>query len=117
MEVSMYFMVMAMTKHQAEPTYVGRGGAGGAPQFVQAPQALEWHVTGVFVADSAEQACRAAAKKTQVFGSFFAIEGFPWGVDLMETEATEFGQDQLLSKSERLANRIRELEKETGIGQ
>ena len=111
----MYFAVFAMTKHQDQPSFVGY--QGGTPRFAQAPRALEWHIVGVFETDSAEKACQAAAKKAERFGSFFAVEGFPWGIDLLETEATEFGADpQPMSRLKQLENRSRETEKEAGIG-
>jgi len=112
-----YYLVMGMTKIQHEPAYIGRGGDGRTPQFVQAPPALSWTPIGVFKARKAEDACKAAAKKMQQFGSFLAIEGYPWGIDLMDIEASEFGlnDERELSPLERAENRSRELEREAGI--
>jgi hypothetical protein len=109
-----YYLVFGMTKTQDEPTYVGRSGAGGAPHFIQAPPALVWNPLGVFTAATAEDACKAAAKKAQRFGSFFAVEGYPWGIDLMDTDATEFGAEPL-TNLQRAENRSRELEREAGL--
>lgn len=84
----MYYAVLAMTKQQLEPQYTGT--RGGVPQFQQAPQALIWHVVGVFSADNAEAACRPPPK-TAGLRQFLCGRGLPWGIDLMETEAQEFG--------------------------
>ena len=88
----MYYMVFAGQKHEGK---------------------LHWSApVGVFETDKAEEACQAAAKKVGWMGSYFAVEGFPWGIDLLETDATEFGADSNVNP---LENRIRELERSTGI--
>lgn len=43
----------------------------------------------IFRCDTAEQACQAAAKKSAMMGTYFAIEGTPWGVDMIEVEGVE----------------------------
>jgi hypothetical protein len=67
---------------------------------------------GVFRAESAESACRLAAKKNGRMGTYFAVEGFPWGVEMFDADdASELGVENPLSKLEQLENRSRELEK------
>lgn len=46
-------------------------------------QGISWEVAGVWEADSEEQACLIAAQEQGV-GTCFAIEGFAWGVDLVD---------------------------------
>lgn len=87
-----------------------------AAQRDRREDALVWSgPVGVFEADKAEHACQAAAKKVGWMGSYFAIDGYPWGVELFEAQATEFGADTELSKMDKLAIRTRELEREAGI--
>jgi hypothetical protein len=76
---------------------------------------IQWSAqpVGVFRADSAEQACQAAAKKTGFMGNYFALQGTPWGIELFETDADEFGADTTIDPLQR---RIAELEKSTGVG-
>ena len=75
-----------------------------------------WEIAGVFAANSAESACKKAAQKTGRMGNFFAVEGFPWGVEMLDVEdAVEFGGVDSMSKIQKLENRSRELEAEVGI--
>lgn len=93
------------------------------PTGFQGGYYLDWSgpPLGVFVAADEDGACKAAAKKNQQFGTFFAVEGMPWGLDLLETEALELGEegsamDKLNSHLARMeqinkeANRLIELE-------
>lgn len=41
-----------------------------------------------FHADSGEEACQAAAAATKRLTTYFAIEGTPWGVDMMRVDGT-----------------------------
>jgi hypothetical protein len=81
---------------------------------------LQWlgSPVGVFKAETAEAACRAAAKRTGTMGTFFAVEGTPWGVSMIGSDATELGVDFEESQSDldRLERRTRELERSVGIG-
>lgn len=46
-------------------------------------QGMTWeNPIGVFQADSIEEAFLAAAKKANGLGTFFAVEGTPWGLDM-----------------------------------
>jgi hypothetical protein len=113
----MYYLVMAMTKTPPPQSGVLAGyDQQGNPIYSQAQPQVSWEVAGVFEAETAEQACKAAAKKSQRFGSFFAVEGFPWGIDLIETDATEFGvEQQEISRLRQLEVRSREMERQAGI--
>ncbi len=67
-----------------------------------------------FHADTAEEACQAAAAKTKRLTSYFAIEGTPWGIDMLQVEgATEIGatpDDEELAETAK-ERRLRELER------
>lgn len=66
-------------------------------------------VPAIFRADTAEQACQAAAKKMGSMGTYFAVEGTPWGVDLVDVEGVEeLGAPETEDAKER---RIRALER------
>lgn len=87
---------------------------------VKTGDVMQWSSTpvGVFKATTAEKACQAAAKKTGWMGNYFALEGFPWGVELFDTEeAAEWGDDETknMTKLQQMEARSRELEVETGI--
>lgn len=46
--------------------------------------------------DAEGRACRAAARKHGAAGTFFAVEGVPWGVEMMEAPGvSELGADDL----------------------
>lgn len=80
------------------------------------PTGLVWdnQPVGVFRADDAELACRAAARKQGTVGTFFAVDGFAWGVELTDVEgAEELG---INTPVDPLANRIRDLERQLDIG-
>lgn len=107
----MYYAVLAMIKTEEQVGHPGRY----APEFTKEVH-LDWRIVGVFEAVSAEAACQAAAKKGGQVGSFFAVEGFPWGVELMDADAIEFGTgEQPLSRLKQLENRSREMERDAGI--
>ena len=74
---------------------------------------------GVFRGESAEQACQAAARKAGVIGTFFAIEGFPWGVSLLHTVAEELTMTDPAEETRlaQLEKRSRKMEREAGIDQ
>lgn len=74
---------------------------------------IRWVAIGVFKADTAESACQTAAKKKGQMGSYFAVEGYPWGLDLMDGGGSEFGvEEEPLSRLEQMEQRSRELERE-----
>jgi hypothetical protein len=74
------------------------------------PIGLVWDSSpiGVFSADSAERACQAAARKHGAAGTFFAIEGYPWGLEMVEVE----GVTELGNETDPQAVRIRDLERQ-----
>lgn len=41
---------------------------------------------GAYKADSATDACKAAAADVGAVGTFFAVEGVPWGVSMMKID-------------------------------
>lgn len=96
-----YYMVYAMTKHVD-------------PVKMDGSTVNIWTPTGVYGALSAEAACQAAARATQRVGNFFAVEGFPWGVELLEPDAVEFAGGEA-TKLQQLEIRSRELEKDVGL--
>lgn len=70
---------------------------------------------GVFRADDAEEACKAASRKIGSMGTFFAVEGFPWGVSMVVADAEELGTEPL-STLDQLETKSRDMEKTVGIG-
>ena len=71
---------------------------------------LRWDNTpvGVFQADDAETACKAAAADCGQLGTFFAVEGYPWGVEMLAVEGVhKLGETEL----ESARNRLREIER------
>lgn len=54
---------------------------------------LVWDDTpvGVFPAESPDRACQAAAAASGRMGTFFAVEGRPWGVEMESTLAQPLG--------------------------
>lgn len=82
---------------------------------------LDWssvdNPIGVFEAEAPDQACQLAAAETQSIGNFFAVEGVPWGIDMMTTTGRRFGNrdsamerlNKRLDQMEDLDNRIAEL--------
>lgn len=88
------FAAQAVTVQDPNPVHVG----GRAFEYQhRATGELAWSGTpvGVFVAEDPESACRSAAQKSGTMGTFFAIEGFPWGVSLMsQGGAHELGMQE-----------------------
>lgn len=65
---------------------------------------------GVYAAHDPTEACKAAAHDSEAMGTFFAIEGFPWGLELMNVNAKQLGQrdsvdDRMHDILDRLASR------------
>lgn len=76
---------------------------------------LDWNEKpiGVFTGNQPEDACKAAAASVGTMGTFFAVEGTPWGIELMNTGAGELGRS--LSANERISqhlDRMEELERQ-----
>jgi hypothetical protein len=76
---------------------------------------LDWSAPpiGVYAAEGPEEACRSAAKDHGSMGTYFAVEGFPWGLELMDTPARQLGRTA--NVTERLSahlDRMEELENE-----
>lgn len=75
----------------------------------------EGEAVGVFTADNPDDACLAAAKKTGQLGTFIAIEGHPWGLDMVQDpEVSELGKEpdtmsRLEAMGRRLENRLAEV--------
>lgn len=75
-----------------------------------------WEPVDVYEADTAEQACQAAARDNGHMGDYFGVEGFPWGVHLLDTGgARKFGATDELTAMQKLQNRTRELERQAGL--
>lgn len=102
----MFFIVFGSTRVQDTNPISGR---------IEGPPVLMWGAPiGVFQADTAEAACKRAAKKVGYMGNFFAVEGSPWGVELLEDETTgEFGVDDMNVHD--INQRTRELERSVGM--
>ena len=95
---------------------VPSGQAYGGPP-TNAPHTLVWFNApiGVFRTDTAERACMAAAKKSGAIGTFFAVDGTPWGVELMDVEgATELGGPPNIDDER--DRRIHDLERQLDAG-
>lgn len=84
-----WFMVFSAGRRQQPGTaYAG-------PSHM-APVTLVWDSAplGVFRAPSADLACQAAARKGGHAGTFFALEGLPWGLEMTPVDGvTELGED------------------------
>lgn len=63
---------------------------------------------GVYEADDAALACQSAARDNGQMATYFAIEGTPWGVDLLPTPAHQLGRSD--SPMERMAAHLDRLE-------
>lgn len=65
---------------------------------------LDWSnpPIGVYAADDPDEACKAAAQDAGVMGTFIAVPGNVWGVELHEPVARKLGQKA--TAEERLAN-------------
>lgn len=76
-----------------------------APEFTEVKI-----VPAIFRAACAEDACRAAAKKMGAVGTYFAVEGTPWGVEMLDVEGVEeLGAEP--SETDEKERRIRALER------
>jgi hypothetical protein len=55
---------------------------------------LDWHdnAIGVYSASEPEEACKAAAQDHGSFGTFFAIEGTVWGLEMLDSTARQLGR-------------------------
>lgn len=67
---------------------------------------------GVYRAESPEEACQAAAQDHGSVSTMFAVEGTPWGLDMMERPAaTQLGNTgNVMDRIAGHLNRIDELE-------
>jgi hypothetical protein len=66
----------------------------------------------VFHADTAEEACRAAAAATHRLTTYFAIEGTPWGVEMIKVDGVrEIGASLSEDDEDEKDRRLRELER------
>lgn len=97
----MYWLVVNKT---TRPQATGPRGERLVPDNV-----TEFQFVGIFRADHAEDACKAGARKLGSVGTYFAVEGTPWGVDMIEVEGvTELGEPETGDEQER---RLRALER------
>lgn len=73
-------------------------------------EGISWDdAVGVFRASNPADACLAAAKKAGQMSTMFAIEGFPYGLDMESTDVTELGGAvDPISRLERMGNSIAE---------
>lgn len=94
-----YFMVFAID----ERTTSTRESSGALRTFA-APLAA-------FHADTGEQACQAAAAATKRLTTYFAVEGTPWGVDMIRVEGTRELGVALDDEESAHDRRLRELER------
>lgn len=66
----------------------------------------------VFKADNGEDACRACAAKTGRLTQYFAVEGVPWGIEMISVEnVEELGAEKTPENDHE--RRMRELEMRT----
>lgn len=73
---------------------------------------LDWSSDGplgVYEAESPDDACKLAAADAANMGTFFAVEGFPWGLELMTPPGSRFGNSD--SPMERLTQSLNRLDK------
>lgn len=59
---------------------------------------LRWNndPVGAFKAANADEACKAAARKRGVLGTYFAVEGLPWGAEMLDTpDVEELGESEI----------------------
>lgn len=86
------------------------GGNPLAPGFPRDPIRDAFVPVGVWGANSGDDACKAAAKKVGQVGTYFAVEGSPWGVDMLDVEGVhELGEEETPDAQQ---VRIRELERQ-----
>lgn len=74
---------------------------------------------GVYEAATPEDACRQAAADSGTFGTYFAIDGFPWGIELMHSGARQLGrreplEERLHAALDKLEQTDRAIEQFTG---
>lgn len=57
---------------------------------------LDWQEKpiGVYQAETGELACQEAARDSSGYGTFFAVPGIPWGVELMPSGARALGRSK-----------------------
>lgn len=77
---------------------------------------LDWSAPpiGVYAGDTADDACKSAAKDHGEMGTFFAVEGYPWGLELMDAPAKQLGKtgspvDSMAEVLARMENRDSEI--------
>lgn len=72
---------------------------------------LDWGQppVGVYEADSPSDACQAAASDQGMMSTYFAVEGYAWGVDLHTAPARQLGR--VANPSERLADQLDRIER------
>lgn len=74
---------------------------------------LDWtsynNPIGVYEAENPDEACMAAASDIGGMGTFLAVEGNIWGVELLNTKANRLGSTR--SANDRLAEAMENLEK------
>jgi len=84
----------------------------GSKKISRAPGSTEladWTPIGVYESDASDEACKAAAQREGTMGTYFAIEGSPWGITMLQPEGVKaLGQEMGPNPQ---AVRIRELER------
>lgn len=109
----MYYLVFSKRVEPPHPQAQVLSGPGGypiGPGIGEVAARTIISPISIFRADRAEDACQAAAKKVGSMGTYFAIEGTPWGVDLIDTEGTtELGAEP--PEDDEKERRIRALER------
>lgn len=89
-----WFMVYA-AERRLQPGVVHQGPA------ETRPLSLVWEngAVGVFQATDATRACHAAARKHGRAGTYFAVEGTPWGLEMQPVEdVAELGAGDLFER-------------------
>lgn len=84
---------------------------------------LDWNQPpiGVYEGESADDACKVAASDHGAMGTYFAVSGFPWGLEMMTASASRFGSqgspverlERKLAEAEARGDRLRQLEEHT----
>lgn len=84
-------------------------GAERRPQGFMGATFLDWSQPplGVYEGDTPEDACKSAMVDHGKLSTFFAIEGFAWGIALMEENVKKLGA--VGSPAERNADRVTQL--------
>ena len=72
---------------------------------------LDWSnpPVGVYEAATPADACQAAASDQGQMATYFAVEGTPWGVDMVEAPARQLGRSA--SPQERMADHLDRIER------